>query len=156
MAAQLQYDINQAEAYEGGIYAQFQHDIMSFSAEPVTGIPFGRAVSRGTAENQVVLGGADLSAFQGFSVRELTREGDGVLNAIQYDQNETVAVMRDGYFWATCTNASIAGQELYFDSTTGELSSGSGDVQVTGARWALNRGVGELGLVHVQLTIANS
>lgn len=151
MAAQLAYSTNAVVSYEGVIYALTPNTTDSFSVETVAGIPFGRAVSRGTdPERQVIVGG---SAFLGFTVRELTREGAVNTAATQYDESTTAAVMRIGFFWAICVAGCNAGDVVTFDAVTGALSTTVGTA-VAGAKWQRLAAAGELSVVQMQTETA--
>jgi hypothetical protein len=145
MAAQLSYDINQPLGYPGLIYAQAPHDIVSMLVETVAGIPFGVAVSRGTdPANQVVVGGAD---FLGVTIRSLDKEGAINTGAIQWNETEAAGVMRSGYIHALCTAGCVPGDDVFYATATGLLST-AGDTQVSGT-WETTTAAGELGVIRL-------
>ncbi len=79
----------------GQLIDMYFNEVVSKKVEDADGIAFGKAVVRGTSEDQVALG---VGSF-GISVRELTREADkrGVGAATQYDQYAAAAILRKGH-----------------------------------------------------------
>ena len=150
MSAQLSYDIDQAKAYEGQVYALALHDIISRAIEDAAGVGFAKAVSRGTdKEKQVVIGGAD---FAGITVRALDREGAANDGSIKYNQYESAALLRDGYIWAICPTGCNPGDVVNYHRTTGVLDAGApvaGESSLDGAEWDTVAAAGELGVIRL-------
>lgn len=99
--------------------------IISAAVESAT-IGFGIIVQRGTdAATQALIGG-DATGILGISVRELGREAAsiGALTA-EYSQTENMAIMQDGYIFATCVAGCTAGDTPKFVNATGALSAGA-------------------------------
>lgn len=156
MAAQLGYEFKQERGYPGLVYAQHPHRIISRIVEAGGGaIPFGRVVSVGTVdpERTVVAGGALFETFLGISIRALDTEGGINTSVLQYEENETLAILRKGYMWVRPTTiVSLAGLVTY-SQATGELGSGGAFVtEIKGARWETAAAASELALVSLQLT----
>jgi len=149
MSAQTSYSRLQAVAYAGMIYALAPRDIASRAAEG--DIAFGIAVSRGSdPDTQVVPGGA--TGFMGISVRALDQEGVANTGAIQYDDEETVAVMRSGYIWAVCPTGCVPGDVVNYVDATGVLDSGAavaGETSLDNAQWETTTAAGEIGLISL-------
>ena len=150
MSAQLSYDINQAVAYAGLIYAQAPHDIISRDVETVAGIAFGVAVSRGTdKDKQTILGGTD---FIGITIRSLEREGAANTGAIEYSETETAGILRNGYIWALCPTGCVPGDSVNYVDATGVLDSGTavaGETQLDGAEWDSTASAGGLAVIRL-------
>ena len=92
-------------------------------------ITFGKAVSRGSADNGVTLGGA---TFVGISVRDITVMHD---TADRYEEGDNVAVAVRGDIWVKAKTAVVNQKQAYYNSTTGEIgaSSISNAVAIAGA-----------------------
>lgn len=155
MSAQTSYSINQQVALAGLVYAQAPSDIISRSCETVAGIPFGVAVSTGTdPDKECILGGA--TGFLGISIRSLEREGVQGSGVIQYDEKETVGIIRNGYVWATCPSGCNPGDKVNFVEATGVLdsgaASGTGETELDDAQWDSVAAAGELGIIRINST----
>jgi len=150
MSAQTSYAIAQALGYPGQIYDLSPFNVVSRSVEGAAGIGFGVAVSRGTdKDNQVVIGGSD---YLGVTVRSLDREADNAAGAIEYAENESAGIMRDGYIWAICPTGCIPGAAVLFNNTTGILDAGTaggGETQLNGSSWESTSAAGELGVIRL-------
>jgi len=154
MSAQLSYNINQRKAYAGLIYALAPHNIVSRSVEPAAGIGFGVAVTRGTdADNQITFGGS--ASFIGITIRSLENEGMANTGAINWSENQTAGVMRNGYIWAVCPTGCVPGDAVNYVDGTGVLDSGAavaGETQLDGATWETTAAAGELAVVRLEST----
>lgn len=150
MAAQTSYDITQAKAYAGLIYAQAPHDIVSRDVETVAGIAFGAAVSRGTnKERQIVVGGTD---YLGITIRSLDKEGAANTGAIQWNETEAAGVLRGGYIWVVCPAGCNPGDAVKYTDATGVIDAGTpgaGETAIPNAQWETVAGAGELAVVRV-------
>lgn len=151
MTVQTSYDLDQAVAYAGLIYAQAPHDISSRAVETAAGIGFGLAVSRGTdKEKEAVLGGTD---FLGISVRALDREGAINTGDIEYKQYESMSILRKGYIWAVCPDGCTAGDPVNYVNATGVFGAGAavaGETQLDGAVWDTSAAAGELAVIRIE------
>lgn len=97
-----------------------------------TAIPFGVIVQRGTGEDGQALLGGDEFGILGISVRELGREAASIgALTVEYAQNESMAIMQDGYIFATCVAGCAAGDTPKFVNATGVLSAGAAVVGET-------------------------
>lgn len=153
MSVQTSYAINTDQAYAGQVVNLAPHDIISRSVETVAGIAFGVVVSRGTdADNQCLIGGT--SSILGVSVRALDIEGAINTGAIQYDENETAAIMRDGYIYAVCPTGCVPGDAVNFVEATGILDSGApvgvGETGLDDCFWDSTTAAGEIGILRVK------
>lgn len=152
MSAQLTYEINQAVAYAGLIYAQAPKDVLSLSVEGAAGIEFGIACSRGTdASRQVVAGGDD--TFIGITVRDLDREGAANTGAVKYLETETAAIIRFGYVWVVCPSGCNAGDPANYVDATGVIDSGAaiaGETDIVGATFETTAAAGELAVLRLK------
>lgn len=153
MSAQTSYAINQPTAYAGLIYGQAPKDIISRDVETAAGIPFAVVVSRGTdADRQCLLGGTD--NILGVTVRALDREADDAAGAIEYAENETAAIMRDGHIWAVCPTGCVPGDPVNFVEATGVLDSGApagvGETGLDDCFWDSTAAAGGLAVIRVK------
>lgn len=151
MSAQLTYEQNQPVAYAGLIFAQNPKEVISRSVETAAGVGFGVIVSRGTdADNQCLLGGT--TDILGVTVRALDREADDAAGAIEYAQEETAAIMRDGYIWAVCPTGCVPGDAVNFVEATGVLDSGApagtGETGLDDCYWDSTAAAGELAVLR--------
>lgn len=152
MSAQTSYEINQPVAYAGLVYALAPSDIVSRSVmnESGDGIPFGVAVSRGDdLDRQVYPGGDD---FTGITIRSLDREGAANSGAIEYKNDETAGVLRDGYIWAVCPTGCLPGDLVKYTDLTGVLDSGVagvGETQLDDAQWDTTAAAGSLAVIRL-------
>jgi hypothetical protein len=87
-------------------------------------IGFGKAVKRGTAGKQIVIGGE--AAVFAISQREYnheasTRPSDGTT---KYRETESISLIRQGYLYIKLTGATSinAGEVLHVDTVTGEFT----------------------------------
>ena len=149
MPAQTSYSQNLRAALAGLLYeGDTARDVVSRKVETAAGIGFGLAVSRGTAEDQITLGG---TSFLGISVRSLDVEGntDG---EVQYDEKSTAPVLRQGYIWAVCTNGCNPGDAAKYVQADGTLASGAanaGETAIAGGTWESVTAAGNVGLLRV-------
>lgn len=111
-------------------------------------IGFGLAVSRGVADNGVVLGGA---TFKGISVRDITISHD---TPDRYEQYDNVAVKNRGDIWVLVGSDVVNDKQAFYDTTTGVISSSGTaiagaiflDTQLSGgfSRVRLSNGIGDI------------
>lgn len=150
MPAQTSYSLSQPVAYEGLIYAQDPHDNISRAVETAAGINFGRAVSRGTGDDQCVLGG---TSFLGITYRSLEREGAQGSGVILYKEKETAGIMRRGTIWAKCPSGCNPGDSAKYINATGVIDSGAagaGETQLVDAFWDSTAAAGGLARLVLQ------
>lgn len=114
-------------------------DTESFLVETAAGLTPGKIVSRGTLENQVVLG-VD-SEVLGIVVRSgenYGADGSEDANTVLYPQYSTVEVLRSGEIWADVTGTGSAGAVVInANDTTGVIDLGvasTGETALTGAK----------------------
>ena len=94
--------------------------------ETAAGIGFGVAVSQGTADNGAIVGG---SAFIGISVRDVTLDGAPIdVNSAtratvdMYPQYANMGVLNRGHIWVEAQSNVVAGQALFYDTTSGKFA----------------------------------
>jgi len=139
-----------AVAVPGMIATERQRDVSSKIVENSNGIPFGRAVGQGVADNGVALGGA-LTTFVGISVKDITLVPatlDSDYTDI-YQRYSTCGVMSMGDVWVQTGGAVTIGNAVYYNATTGVLDDSGGSGPIPGARWETSTtGIG-LAIVHL-------
>jgi hypothetical protein len=104
---------------------------------PNAGIGFGVAVTQGSLHGSR---SACLGQLSGGSFLGITAADPTLLNVTsnftdKYADGENMAVLVRGDIWVIPKEAVTAGQAVYFDAVTGQLSNNSGDVLVEDARW---------------------
>lgn len=156
MAAQTTVTLNPGTAYAGLIADMNPHTLVSRKTETAAGIGFGLVVSRGTANDQIVLGG-DGTGF-GVTVRTLDREGAQTTGAVQYDQYDVASVMVEGYCYAAINTASASkGDKLKYDDTTGAIEAGTAGAGETQMNAYLEEAVtssGQIALIRLDSPMA--
>lgn len=148
---QLAYSLSIGIGVEGQIYAQFPSEITSKAVETVAGIAPARVVSRGTADNQVVLGGT--TPF-GITVRSLDIEGAVNTNNAHYDQYKTAPIMLEGYIVCACPTGCSPGDPVNYVEATGVLdsgaASGTGETALDDCSWESSAAAGALAVLRVK------
>ena len=123
MSVQTSYDAC-GVAYEGLITDCNPNDVVTGLVETAAGIHFGRAVSRGTADTQIVIGGD--GTFYGVTGR--THENPNPTDPADYEisaECEAVPVLLEGYIWVLCVTAASAGAALHYTDVTGVIDTGA-------------------------------
>lgn len=122
-----------------GSKAGTDHDIETGICETVSpGIPFGRAVSRGTLSDQGTIIGGAAATFKGISLRDATLDPR---NNDAYLPPNNMGIVRRGFVWCEPTEAVADGDPVFFNATTGTLNKSTG-VRIIGAEWADTAGIG--------------
>lgn len=122
---------------QAGMLASSDNSVDSRICEAATGIPFGVAVSQGSASNGAVIGGASAAVFVGVSVQDMSIENDPSNND-EYGQYDIMGVITRGDVWVIVGGDVTAGGDVTFAQTTGVLSSaaaGASQFAIAGARW---------------------
>jgi hypothetical protein len=119
------------------------------SAAP--GIPFGRAVQVGTLSDQGrLLGAADLTAFRGISIRDITLRGDVASASLDhYLPPNSMGVLESGEIWVEPSVAVAITDPVHFDATTGIFKASGGVGPIVGAKWKTSCGVGGRAIVQL-------
>ena len=118
--------------------------------ETAAGIGFGLAVSQGTADKGVVLGGA---AAVGVSMRDITLVHSAAADLDKYVDNENMSVMVQGDIWVLTDSAVTKGGVCTYDNVTGVLGStavGGSKVAFPG-RWQTSTSGAGLAKLRVNL-----
>jgi len=109
-------------------------------------IGFGLAVSRGTTDFGVTLGGAN---FQGISVRDITLVHT---TADRYELKDNMAVATAGDWWITVSGAVVAGKGASYNTTTGAIGP-TGGTAIAGAIWMTSASSGGLAILRLNNTL---
>jgi len=152
MAVQTTYATNMTAAYEGQIADMFPNEIVSRRIETAAGIAPGRVVSRGTANNQVTIGG-DATGF-GITVRDLANEGALSTMELTYAQYDVAPVMRKGYCYVDLQTTGTKGATLFYNDTTGLISAGTagaGETQLDGCTLEETLAAAGIALIRVAI-----
>lgn len=148
MSVQTSYERDMPIAYAGQIADMQPRQVTSKLAES-TDIGFGLVVSRGTADNQAILGG---SAPIGISLRDLAHEGVQGSGVIDYKETEAMAVMEEGWCYVAISNTGSPGDALKYNTTTGVLGAGApggGEAVLPGTLESTVSTGGDIGLVRI-------
>lgn len=146
VVVQSTYPETQAVAYAGMPATMHGWDADSLFVETAAGIGFGLAVSRGTSEKGVVIGG---TAFVGVTFRDITlvqRLGEAVDT---YRQRDLAGICVRGDIWVNVTTAVARGDAVIYNATTGAFGGAAGQ-SLTHAKWQRGNG-GSAGLAILRL-----
>jgi hypothetical protein len=145
MTTQTTYSERQRKAFPGQTFGSDFEDV-SRICETAAGIGFGLAVSQGSFDKGVVLGGAS-EDFVGISTKDITLV-HALASLDKYVQYENMGVRRRGMVWVTAGSAVSNGDAVHFNATTGALSNAGGEL-LQGARWETSALSGEVALVYL-------
>jgi hypothetical protein len=101
-----------------------------------TGIGFARVVSQGTLHGDRSAGVGQLSGtnFRGISCADPTLST--LTFTDKYADGDNMAVLQRGDLWVDIENSVVAGADVYYNNTTGQLGGTSGGhTKIAGARW---------------------
>jgi hypothetical protein len=120
----------------------------SRNVETAAGIGFGLAVSQGVADAGCIIGG---SAFVGITRADITLARADItppLTVDVYPQYAVAGILVMGDLWVIPDNAVVAGEAVYYSSTTGKLGHSGGTV-IEDARWMTSAAAGGLAVVRL-------
>ena len=117
--SQTSYNMSMAVAFAGLLADLTPHSIESFMAE--NAIPFGCAVVKGTAVDQVKLPTVTGAVFRGIAVH--THAIPQPATPVGYPVSQPVGVLRKGRIWVPVSAAVAVDATPYFNFTTGIFSS---------------------------------
>lgn len=137
VVVQTTYRPQIAPAVAGMIASGTLESVKTYLSETVAGIGFGLAVSQGTQDSGVILGG---SSFIGVSVRDITLSlapvdpySDTENPLDKFGIRTNVAVANKGDIWVLAGANVAAGNALSYNTTTGIFSTGTGGTSATGS-----------------------
>lgn len=115
--------------------------------ETAAGIGFGIAVSQGSEDRGVIIGGTS-ELFRGVAIRDVTLES---AQSDKYAQYQNLGYMSRGMIWVAPSSAVAPGDPVYFVPSTGVLTDASGGNEViNGAAWRSSAaGTGDLALLQL-------
>jgi hypothetical protein len=142
MATQTTYSETMAAPGPGTVAGQMDNArvVTGICETASPGIPFGRAVSQGSASDQGVLIGGTLAGFRGVSVRDVTLAHTDVVDA--FLPPDSLAVLESGDIWVEPTVAVNANDVVWFNATTGTFNKSTGLGPIPGAKWKTSCGIG--------------
>jgi len=158
MPVQTTYEKNQMPAFEGQRANLGLINIISKVVEG-KGIPFGRAVVRGTADNQVKLPSKSGQYFMGVTemTTAWTENSDGVY---LYEEFREANIIDFGMVCAYTEQAVVPGDSVYFRHTTKKSSDIAGRFRrdsddknadkVVGATWETTTPAGGVGQIKLR------
>ncbi len=133
MSVQTTYTATIPKAYAGLVADNNPSRIITKQCES-TNIPYGRKVSRGTSDDQAVLGGA--TGHLGIAVRVHNQENPLGSTTTQYNQKDTMAILQEGSVYLYVENAAADGTALYSIDADGKIGAGTpgaGQTAIAGA-----------------------
>lgn len=142
---QTAYSENIPVGYAGMVVDMTQADVVSRVCETAAGLAFGVAVSQGTNDNGVLLGGS-LTDLLGITVRDVTLDPSAADVVPQY---ANLGVLVKGDIWVVAAAAITVGDPVHYDTTTGLLTNTGGIGPIVGARWMRSAASGALGVVRL-------
>jgi hypothetical protein len=146
MSVQTTYSLNQDVAYAGLLAEMNPKTVITKAVETAAGIDFGVVVSRGTADEQCVVGGD--AAGIGITCRTLDREGAITTGAVKYDQYDDAAIITEGYVYVPIYTASGSpGDDLFYNDTTGKIEVGTASTGETQMNATLEETVSSSGQI---------
>lgn len=113
--------------------------------ETVAGIGFGLAVSQGSADRGAILGG---TAFVGITRKDITLPNVSTPGPDIYQRYDNMGVLTMGDLWVVAEGAVVAGEAVYYNTTTGALGH-SGGTKIEDARWMTSAAGGALAVVRL-------
>jgi hypothetical protein len=140
MSIQDTYTARIDKARAGFLYGS-DYNADSRIVETAAGIGFGLAVSQGTGEKGVVLGG---SSFQGVTIRDITLGAEDDT----YKQYKNCGVLTRGKIWVVPSVDVAVGDAVHFDAATGVFAI-SGGTTVTNAAWRKGAVAGQPALLEI-------
>jgi hypothetical protein len=121
MSVQTTYAARMTKAYAGQLADLNDQREISRIAEGGV-IPFGRMLSRGTADNQATLGGTD---HIGISVRDLAHENGIGTELQQYAVTDVMNVLQSGSIFLELITTGSPGDALYSVDADGTIGAGA-------------------------------
>jgi hypothetical protein len=132
MTVQTTYDRYIGKAYAGQLADGFNPKyVKSLIAEGA--VIYGRTVSQGTADDQAVQAGTPPI---GIAIRDLNNENNIGSVSTQYDDEQVMAVLEEGYVYIALANTGAKGAAIFSTDATGIISvgtAGAGQTQLTGS-----------------------
>lgn len=116
MPVQTSYTAEHAAAFEGQRANLGLINILSKVVELAAGIPFGRAVVRGTADNQCLLPTATGQDFLGFT-EMTTAWAEGSSDLHLYERYREANIVDFGEIWLYTEQSVVPGDPVYFRHT---------------------------------------
>lgn len=115
--------------------------------ETVAGIGFGLAVSSGTADKGVVIGGL-LADFLGISIKDVTLVDS--VTPDEYQQYQNLGYISRGQIWVSPTVSVSADDPVHYVQATGAFVKSGAIGPIVGARYVTSCGAGGRAIVELQ------
>lgn len=154
MTTQTTYSLNIAPPGPGIVAGQMDNarTVTGICETASPGIPFGRAVGRGTLSDQGLVIGGTLAGFRGVAIRDVTVRGDlAVIDA--YLPPNSMGVLESGDIWVEPSVAVAANDVVWFEPTTGVFRNvvGVGGIgPIPGAYFKTSCGIGGRAIVSLR------
>lgn len=142
------YGANIAAGYPGMPATMTGWDADTRLIETVAGIGFGLAVSQGTGERGIIIGGT-AAGFIGVTYRDITLIPTAALTDA-YPRYANAGVMVRGDIWVSPFEAVALGDPVYFAGATGRFGKTvSGNQLVAGGRWMMAGALDGLAILRI-------
>ena len=150
-SVQTSYPENMRAAVAGAQADMTPSTVISRDVESAGGIAFGNVVYQGTADKQVLDGGAGaftVAKYVGFALRDRSALGT-VANGFAI--RESARIMTKGTIWAVPAQNVVAGDPVFVRPSNGALQKDDTNsaVQVPGARWDTSAVAGALAIIRL-------
>jgi hypothetical protein len=149
MSAQTTYSRYHTAAYSGQLQGDGPKVIDTYVVETAAGIAPGVVVSKGTADDQCVVGGDGTGI--GVVVRNLDVENN-TSDEIVYAQGTPVGVLVEGDISVLMDGAGDKGSAIYYDDTTGAIGAGAAASGATALNGVLAETIAAVGVARVRLS----
>jgi hypothetical protein len=146
--------------YAGELVDQNPFESESLMNDQAVAVQFGTAVARSAADNTCKAPAADADKIIGVALRHAIMPTSGAsvggTNAVQYNQNIEVPVLRQGFVYVVAYEnvtrgdaaISITAQNGQIGGTTGGAP-GAGRVAIPGGTWETTTAAGAVGIVRI-------
>jgi hypothetical protein len=146
---QTSYTDTVPAAYPGMVANGETSNRITRTNEDATGIPFGKAVFRGSGDHGCTATvGASSATFLGVAIAHAGQALVAGQDADEYQQYDNVAIMTAGAIWVTAGEAVTDGAQVYAEAVTGDfVDTSTSNVLLTG--WFFDTTGADASLVRI-------
>lgn len=149
MSAQTSYSNYHGAAYSGQLQGNGPKVIDTYLVETAAGIIPGVVVSKGTGDDQCVVGGDGTGI--GIVIKNYDVENNSS-DAIVYAQKTPVGVLVEGDISVLLDGAGNKGDALYYNDTTGAIGAGAVASGATALNGVLAETIAAAGVARIRLS----
>lgn len=114
----------------------------------VGNIGFGKAVSKSTRDDDVIIGG---TLFAGISIRDVTLVHDTV---DRYEANDDAGILVRGDIWVVVEDDVVAKTAIKYNTTNGNLGDSAGTA-IPGSVWMTSASAGALAVARLSAAMGD-